>query len=361
MLVLARKLSYRNSSLLPTSQNNFKFMFKQKKVTPDRLMQFAFGYAPGLIIHAAVEHGFFDALSKGPKTATELVKATGASLRGVIAIADALVGLEFFGRAGSKYTLTPESAAFLVSTSPAYHGAFFKHMSSQLLQSWMQLPNIVRTGKPATRVNRQKGGAEFFAEFVESLFPLSYAAARTLGEHLKISKAKTPVSVLDLAAGSGVWGIGLAQQSPKVQITAVDWPAVLKVTARVAKKHGVGKQLKTVAGDLLQADFGANHQVATLGHILHSEGVERSRKLLRKTFDALAPGGTIAIMEFVPNEERTGPPMPLIFAVNMLVNTTEGDVFTFGEISKWLKEAGFKNPRLLPVPAVSPLILATRP
>jgi hypothetical protein len=50
----------------------------------------------------------------------------------------------------------------------------------------------------------------------------------------------------------------------------------------------------------------------------------------------------------------------LIFAVNMLVNTEAGDVYTFEQIAGWLTEAGFTNPRQLPVPAPSPLILATR-
>ena len=62
-------------------------------------------------------------------------------------------------------------------------------------------------------------------------------------------------------------------------------------------------RLQTVAGDLLEADFGTGHQIATIGHILHSEGRERSRQLLHKTFAALAPGGTIVISEFLPNEE----------------------------------------------------------
>ena len=62
----------------------------------------------------------------------------------------------------------------------------------------------------------------------------------------------------------------------------------------------------------------------------------------------------------IPNEERTGPPLALIFAVNMLVNTDAGDTFTFGEISGWLREAGFVDPRLLEVPAPSPLVLATK-
>ena len=35
--------------------------------------------------------------------------------------------------------------------------------------------------------------------------------------------------------------------------------------------------------------------------------------------------------------------------------------FTAPEISQWLREAGFENPRTMEVPAPSPLILATKP
>jgi ubiquinone/menaquinone biosynthesis C-methylase UbiE len=230
-----------------------------------------------------------------------------------------------------------------------------------LIPNWLDLERIVRHGRPAGAVNAEKVGAKFFADFVEAIFPLSYRAAQTLGEHIKISKTRERLSVLDLAAGSGVWGIALAQQSPQVHITAVDWPKVLRVTKKVAQRHGVGDRLTTSPGDLLKAPFGKNHQIATLGHILHSEGRSRSRQLLKKTFEALAPGGTIAIMEFLVNQERTGPPVGLLFAVNMLVNTKEGDTYSFEEISEWLGEAGFIKPRLLKVPAVSPLILANKP
>lgn len=324
-------------------------------------MQLSWGYAPPLIIEAAVKHGLFDSLSASPKTAPQLAKESGASVRGVTAICNALVGLRLLGRARDRYTLTPESAAFLVSQSPGYHGEFFRHVSTQLMPNWLSLSQTVRTGKPATQVNSQKKGAAFFAKFVESLFPLSYAAANVLGQHLGVPKAKNTVRVLDLAAGSGVWGIALAKQSPHVHVSAVDWPTVLTVTKKIARRHGVGKRVTGIPGDLLKAPFGKNHQVATLGHILHSEGPARSRKLLKKTFDALAPGGTIAIMEFLVNHERTDPPVGLLFAVNMLINTENGDTFSFEEISEWLREAGFKKPRLLQVPAVSPLVLATKP
>ena len=324
-------------------------------------MQFAWGYAPPLILEAALNLRLFDLLDRGPQSARELAVQSGASIRGLTAILNALVGLEFLAKRGDRYGLTPESAAFLVSTKPGYHGGFFRHVIRQILPNWLKLTEAVRSGRPAVAANHQGDGQEFFAEFVEGLFPLSYKAAQVLGEHLGIPKARSPVSVLDIGAGSGVWGIALAHQSPRVTIHAVDWPAVLKVTRKLARRHGVGDRLRTVAGDLLEADFGSGHQVATIGHILHSEGPDRSRQLLRKTFRALAPGGTIAISEFMPDDDRTGPPTPLIFAVNMLLHTEAGDTFTFAEMAKWLREAGFANPRLLKAPAPSPLLLATRP
>jgi cyclopropane fatty-acyl-phospholipid synthase-like methyltransferase len=324
-------------------------------------MQFAWGYAPTLVIEAAVRHGIFDLLDKGPLMAEQIAIETGTSLRGINAVVDVLVSIGLLDRKGNRVALTPESATFLVSTKPAYYGMFFGHISDQLIPNWLQLTEIVRTGRPAAKVNANKEGAKFFAEFVESLFPISFAAATALGKHLGVPKAQAPFSVLDIGAGSGVWGISIAKLSPHVRIHAVDWPQVLKVTRRVAAKHGVVDRLTTAAGDFFEADFGHEHRLCTIGHILHSEGRERSQRLLKKVFDALAPGGTVAIQEFVPNDQRTGPPNALIFAVNMLVNTEAGDTFTFAEMSQWLRKAGFKNPRLLDVPSVSPLVLADKP
>lgn len=217
------------------------------------------------------------------------------------------------------------------------------------------------SGKPVTAVNQEQGGGEFFHNFVEDIFNLSYAPARRLAEELKLGSNDEPASVLDLAAGSGVWGIALAQDSKHVRVTAVDWPEVMPVTRKTAARFQLSDRFRFVEGDLHRADFGSNHQVATLGHILHSEGERASRALLRKTFDALASGGVIAIAEFLVNDERTEPPMGLLFAVNMLVNTENGSTYSVKEINEWLREAGFGNQRILNAPGPSPLILASKP
>ena len=334
----------------------------QRAVTPERIQQLAWGYAPPLIIEAALHHGVFDLLDGGSKTVEEVAAQSGASVRGLRAVMNALAGLGLLTKdAEGRYGLTADSAAFLVSTKPGFLGGVIKHTSTQLVPKWLRLEEVVRTGKPAASVNREKVGAEFFHKFVEDIFPMSYPSAQRLAEALVIADAKKPVKVLDLAAGSGVWGIALAQRSLRVTVTAVDWPGVLDVTRKVATRLGVAGRFSFVAGDLATADFGRGHHIATLGHILHSEGERRGRALLKKTFKALAKGGTIAIAEFLVDDARTGPPVALIFAVNMLVNTDEGDTWSFGEISGWLREAGFRDPRTIEAPGPSPLILATKP
>jgi ubiquinone/menaquinone biosynthesis C-methylase UbiE len=325
-------------------------------------MQFAWGYVPPLVLEAAIQHRVFDVLDAGPLSLAEIQRQTGASERGLRGIVHVLVGLNFLAKDGQGvFSLTPESSAFLVSTKPSFQGGLLRHGSKQLIPKWLTLNEVVATGLPAISVNQQDAGANFFQEFVNDLFPMNYPAARALAASLQLSTATSPVRVLDLAAGSGVWGIALAQASPQVHVTAVDWPGVIPVTRANAARFGLAERFSFVEGDLMEADFGSGQNVATLGHILHSEGVARSQELLKKTFAALAPGGTIAIAEFLVNPERTGPVGGLFFAVNMLVNTDVGDTYSFEEISEWLWAAGFVDARTLEAPGPSPLVLATKP
>jgi 3-hydroxy-5-methyl-1-naphthoate 3-O-methyltransferase len=331
-----------------------------ERLTPERIMQLAWGFAPPLIVGAAVQHRVFDLLEQQPKTAEQVASESGASLRGIRSVMNALIGLQLLTKDDmGRYALTPESAAFLVRGKPQFLGALLG--DTRRLREWLEINDVVRVGKPVAAVNLEQYGSEYFKTFVETLFGTNYPAAQALAEGLGIAKTEKPVQVLDLAAGSGVWGIALAQKSPRVTVTAVDWPEVLEVTRRVVERCALLDRFRFVAGDLLSAAFGSGHNIATLGHILHTEGATRSQALLKKTFAALAPGGIIAIADFLVNEDRTGPPLSLIFAVNMLVHTEEGDTFSFGEIGGWLREAGFENPRTLENPGPSPLILANKP
>ncbi len=149
-------------------------------VTPERIMQFTWGYVPTLLLETAIRHRVFDVLDPGPKTLKETAAATGASERGLRIVMNALVGLNFLAKDGQKYALTPESEAFLVSTKPSFQGGVLKHASAQLIPKWLHLNEVVETGKPATAVNQEGAGSDFFQQFVIDIFPTSYPSAQVL-------------------------------------------------------------------------------------------------------------------------------------------------------------------------------------
>src|SRR5262245_50728374 len=208
------------------------------------------------MLEAAVRLVVFDALVDAPRTAEDLAKDFGVSDRGLRILLNGLVGLELLTKPhAGHYGLTPEADAFLVGGRPAYMGGFFRHTSSQLIPRWLGLTEIVRGGKPATPVNQEGDGATFFEQFVEDIFPLSRQAALGFATQVGLPDATSPVSVLDVGAGSGVWGVSLAERSPQVRVRAVDWPGVLKVTKRVAERHGVADRFTFAPGDFSTADF----------------------------------------------------------------------------------------------------------
>ena len=144
----------------------------KKQVTPERLMELSFSYAPPLIISAAVGNKVFDTLENGAKTAKDVAKQTGASPRALKILMNALVGLDLLKKdRQGKYSLTPESAAFLVSNKLGTHAGFFATIAPQLISRWLRLTDIVREGHPAVTVNQEAEGTEFFSKLVKESSP----------------------------------------------------------------------------------------------------------------------------------------------------------------------------------------------
>ncbi len=330
----------------------------QVHVTPERIMQFAWGYSIPLVLEAAIRHRVFDVLDSGPMNLDALAQATGASRRGLAAIANVLVGLDFLSKdAQENFALTAESPAFLCHHQAPLHGWNHPPHQRAASPSWLKLNEVVATGKPVTSVNEEKQGGAFFHDFVLDIFPMSYAPAQALAAHMDYASAG-PVSVLDLAAGSGVWGIAQAQAGPDVRVTALDWPEVIDITKKTVAKFGLTDRYTFVEGDLAWPTSAPGHNLATLGHILHSEGIDRSRALIAKTFAALAPPAA-------PSPSRSSPstliaPAPLTASSSPSTCCSEhldvGDTFSFEEISQGgSSRPASARPRTLAAPGPSPV------
>ena len=220
--------------------------------------------------------------------------------------------------------------------------------ADMLAGSWQALAETVRTGRPGQSVDAEEAGREFFPKLVAALFPMSFGGSQMARQALPARTLVRVKRVLDVAAGSAAWSLAWAVADPEVHVTALDFEVVFPVTRQYTDRFGVTDRYEFLAGNLRKTNFGKErYDLVILGHICHSEGRRYSEKLIEKSARALTPGGMLLIAEMVPDDKRTGPLMPLLFGLNMLVNTKDGDVFTLAEYRKWMKAAGLSSVRKL--------------
>jgi ubiquinone/menaquinone biosynthesis C-methylase UbiE len=362
---VTRKAGRRTAAAPAAKRRRIKRDTSPHQLTPEPLHQVMYSFVPSRVMQTALKLGVFAVLGRGAATADVLAAATKCDGRGMRMLLDALAACELASkkRIASKtvYAATPVSRQFLVPSSGDYIGTMFEH--DTMWDTWQSLATAVRTGRPVQRVNDESVRANFFPTLVRSLHVINREPARrTAAELLGKGKArKRGLRVLDVACGSGVWGIALAEADRAAKVTGQDFQSTLNETRQYVEKHGLQDRYSYLPGDLNEVNLGTGEfDVVFLGHILHIEGEESSRRLLKRVSRALRPGGRVVIAEMVPDDARTGPPFPIFFALNMLLNTERGDTWTLAEYREWLQSAGFSNVKAVNVFSHSPVIIATK-
>jgi len=165
--------------------------------------------------------------------------------------------------------------------------------------------------------------------------------------------------VLDVAAGHGLFGVAVALANPGATIVAQDWEEVLAVARENAEQAGVADRLRLLPGDAFQVPFGAGLDLVLVTNFLHHFDASTCVSLLRKVFASLAPGGRVAIVDFVPDADRVSPPVPAAFSIVMLANTDGGDAYTLAEFEKIFGEAGFTGTVAHPIAEMPQTVLVS--
>ena len=196
-------------------------------------------------------------------------------------------------------------------------------------------------------------------EFARAMVPMMMPSSQAIADILGVAGAG-PMRVLDIAAGHGIFGIAIAQRNPQAEIVAVDWAGVLQVATENAAKMGVAARHTALAGDAFKVDCGAGYDIALMTNFLHHFDAATNTTLLTKVAASLKPGGRIAVLEFVPNEDRVSPPDSATFAMQMLGNTPSGDAYTLSELTAMLKAAGFATVSGHPLQGPQTVVVGTK-
>jgi 2-polyprenyl-3-methyl-5-hydroxy-6-metoxy-1,4-benzoquinol methylase len=196
-----------------------------------------------------------------------------------------------------------------------------------------------------------------WVEFARSMAPFIGMGADAVSK--VVARPGEAQKVLDISAGHGLFGLMVAKANPLAQIYAADWANVLEVARENAAKFGAADRFHTIPGSAFDSELGSGYDLVMVPNFLHHFDVPTCVTLLRKLRAAMKQGSTLAIVEFVPNEDRVSPPLAASFAIQMLGGTDKGDAYTFRELNEMVSEAGFADVKAQPLaPSPQTLILA---
>jgi ubiquinone/menaquinone biosynthesis C-methylase UbiE len=307
------------------------------------IFDMAMAYQKTAALIAAVKLDIFSVI--GPETVSldDLVSRTGASRRGLRILCDYLTVIGLLAKKGSCYSLTHIASTFLDESAPLAMGKIVDFVAApEILDLFLNDPvSYVRRGGSSGLANVSPDHP-VWVRFAKAAVPFAAATAKRVAAHVA-KFPDPPYTVLDIAAGHGLFGIEVAKNLPEVIVTAVDWAQVLAVARVNAEAAGVVDRLHLLAGNALEMDWGSDFDLILLANFLHHFDFETCTSLLRRVKASLAVGGQALAIDLVPNEDRVSPPTPAMFAFWMLATTPSGDAYTIRELDEMARNAGFRG------------------
>jgi hypothetical protein len=117
----------------------------------------------------------------------------------------------------------------------------------------------------------------------------------------------------------------------------------------------------TIAGSAFDVAWGEGYDLVLVPNFLHHFNAASCTDILGRARAALTAGGRVAIVEWVPNEDRVSPPVPALFSMTMLLTTPAGATYTASELAGMLADSGFAPPEVIPLlPTPLTLLLSRR-
>ncbi len=337
--------------------NRKVFPMNDTQWNPGSLLGVSGAYWQTCTLHAAVELDLFTELGGLSLTAGQLAESRELDSRALAMLLDALAAMGLLVKAGEAYRNTPASLAYLSADSPDYVGYMIRH-HHHLVESWSRLHEAVRTGGPVRR-RASFSDDERRESFLMGMFNNAMVQAPALVPRVDLSGRRR---LLDLGGGPGTYAIHFCRHNPELTAVVYDLASTRPFAEKTIARFDMSERISFVDGDYIRDPVPGTFDAAWLSHILHAEGPDNCRRIIRKAATALAPGGLILVQEFILDDTRDRPLFPALFSLNMLLGTESGKAYSEGEIREMLADAGFTDIRRLDYrgPTDSGIIAGTR-
>ena len=329
--------------------------------TTEQVFDIAFAYMGSKALFAALHVGVFDALADGPKPLATIARDTDCGERSLLTLLTALVSIGLLAKEGDEYSNAPASQAALVSGPAGGFADYCRHQVDRQMYPFLHnVADVIRGRRDTVPFEDYEAWFSDSGEaslYSEAQHAVSLPTALLLAA---VSELKDCRRLLDIGGGSGAFSITLCQQNPDLEATIIDFANVAEVGRRYIAEAGLSDRIEYLCGNALEIEWPFEQDVVLLSYVSGSVSEEGVSELYRRASRVLRPGGRIIIHDFMVDDDRKGPPLPALWALQHCAFTPGAVGLTRGFICGALEDCGFEKIKSQPfVPGMTTLITAS--
>jgi SAM-dependent methyltransferase len=320
------------------------------------------GMATSGVLVAAVRTGITARLAEGHATASKVAADLGLDPLPTRLLLDCLRSAGHVTERAGRYRLSRRSRRWLDPAAPLSVAGYVAG-TADYWPWWQGLEQAARTGTSAGS-HTAPPADPYWRRYIGGQLELARLSAAEVAKKLPLPGH--PRAVLDIGGGHGWYSACLCRRHAGLTATVLDLPGSAAIGREIIAAAGLEDRVQFRDGDATVADLAAGidggYDAVLCFNLVHHLTPERAADLFRRAREALKPGGTLAVLDVFAGSGRR--PAAHADLLALFVYLSSGaQVHTSGQLSAWLRDAGFGRPRkirVLRIPGLS-LWVARRP
>jgi len=311
------------------------------------------GMALSGVVIAAVRTGITARLAAGHATAPKVAADLGLDPLPTRLLLDCLRSAGYAAERSGRYRLTRRGRRWLDPAS-GLSVAEYVAGTADYWNWWAELGEVTRGRPPAgTASHGAPQDDPYWERYIRGQRELARLSAAEVARKLRLPSGAR--QLLDIGGGHGLYSVALCRRHPGLTATVLDLPGSAAVGREIVAAAGMADRVRFRDGDATAVDLGAGYDAVLCFNLVHHLGPDQIPALFGKAREALAPGGTLAVMDAFADPARCASAAANFLGLFVYLSSGS-QVHTPAQLRGWLREAGFGAPRrvrVLRIPGLS--------
>lgn len=307
------------------------------------------GFMATRTLTVALDLRLFTHLAGKTASLSEIAHSLGLAERPTKRLLSACAALGLVQVSGQHFRNTPLASKYLVEGQATYIGSYLQMFDALGYHRWEQLHTALHRNAPLDGIDHPYHDLANDADAARAFLSAQHHGSQSLGQALARRFDFQPFHcLLDLGAGAGTYTIEILRHYPQLRAIVVDFPEVCRIAAETIHQAGLASRVRIVAGDYEHDPLPQGADIVLWSGNLHASSPARCTQVLRAIASVLAPIGTLLIHDYLLDDTHTGPLIPALLALHLMLVSQDGQVYSGAELGALLEDAGFTDIRLQP-------------